>query len=196
MDTLRGMRRLRRRVRIGAPDPSLTPVSGMVAVTELVDRLGMIKRLDAAIGPIKARGRGFTGGELLVGLAAAQLAGEDFLVGLDRRRADVAGQVIAPVVGLSSTTAAGLARKFTDGQWQAVETGIGDIHTAMLAALPAQRAAALCEQVTIDLDTTDVEVYGRKKRGVAYNYQGVRHEARMTVWRCESFVVGPSQRSG
>jgi hypothetical protein len=27
--------------------------------------------------------------------------------------------------------------------------------------------------VTIDLDTTDVEVYGRKKRGLAYNYQGV-----------------------
>jgi hypothetical protein len=54
----------------------------------------------------------------------------------------------------------------------------------------------LCEKVTIDLDTTDVEVYGRKKRGVAYNYQGVRHEARMTEWRCESFVAGPSQRSG
>jgi hypothetical protein len=31
--------------------------------------------------------------------------------------------------------------------------------------------------VTIDLDTTDVEVYGRRKRGVAYNHQGVRHEA-------------------
>ncbi len=100
------------------------------------------------------------------------------------------------MAGLSSTTAAGLARKFTDGQWHAVETGIGDIHTAMLAALPPARAAALCDQVTIDLDTTDVEVYGSKKRGVAYNYQGVRHEARMTVWRCESFVVGPSQRSG
>ena len=28
--------------------------------------------------------------------------------------------------------------------------------------------------MTIDLDTTDVEVYGRKKRGVAYNYQGQR----------------------
>jgi hypothetical protein len=28
--------------------------------------------------------------------------------------------------------------------------------------------------VTIDLDTTDVEVYGRKKRGVAYNHQGQR----------------------
>ena len=28
--------------------------------------------------------------------------------------------------------------------------------------------------MTIDLDTTDVEVYGRKKRGVAYNYLGQR----------------------
>ncbi len=174
MDSLRGMRRLRRRVRIGAPDLSLTPVSGMAAVTELVDRLGMIKLLDAAIGPIKARRRGFSGGQLLVGLASAQLAGEDFLVGLDRRRADVAGQVLAPVAALSSTTAAGLARKFTEGQWRAAETGIGDIHTAMLAALPPGRAAALCDAVTIDLDTTDVEDYGPKKRGVAFNYQGPR----------------------
>jgi hypothetical protein len=37
------MRWLRRLVGIGAPDPSLTAVSGMVAVTELVDRLNMIK---------------------------------------------------------------------------------------------------------------------------------------------------------
>jgi Transposase DDE domain group 1 len=174
VDRLRGMRRLRRLVGIGAPDPSLTAVSGMVAVTELVDRLNMIKLLDAAIGPIKARDRGHSGGQLLVGLAAAQLAGEDFLVGLDRQRGDVAGQVLAPVPWLSSTTAAGLARRFTDGQWRAVETGIGDVHTAMLAALSPRRAAALCETVTIDLDTTDVEVYGRKKRGVAYNYQGQR----------------------
>ena len=174
MGRVRDIRRLRRRVRVGAPDPTLTGVSGMAAVTELVDRLGMVRSLDTAIGPIKARDRGHTGGELLVGMAAAQLAGEDFLVGLDHQRDDVAGQVLAPVAGLSSTTAAGLARRFTDGQWHGVETGVGDIHAAMLAALPPARAAALCETVTIDLDTTDVEVYGRKKRGVAYNYQGQR----------------------
>jgi hypothetical protein len=165
---------LRRRVRVGAPDPTLTGVSGMAAVTELVDRLGMVRSLDTAMGPITPRDRGHTGGELLVGMAAAQLAGEDFLVGLDHQRDDVAGQVLAPVAGLSSTTAAGLARRFTDGQWHGVETGVGDIGAAMLAALPPARAAALCETVTIDLDTTDVEVYGRKKRGVAYNYQGQR----------------------
>ncbi|HEV7453298.1 MAG TPA: transposase [Pseudonocardiaceae bacterium] len=174
MGRIREVCRLRRRVRVGAPDRSLTPVSGMVAVTELVEGLDVIRLLDAVIGSIKARGRGLTGGQLLVGVAAAQLAGEDFLVGLDRQRADVAGQVLAPVAGLSSTTAAGLAWRFTDAQWHAVETGVGDIHTAMLAASSPKRVAALCETVTVDLDTTDVEVYGRKKRGVAYNYQGQR----------------------
>ena len=58
---------MRRRVRIGAPDPTLTPVSGMVAVTELVERLDVIGRLDARVGPIKQRRRGHTGGHLLVG---------------------------------------------------------------------------------------------------------------------------------
>jgi hypothetical protein len=76
--SLRGSRRVRRRVRIGAPDPSLTPVAGMLAVTELVERLDVIGRVDAAIGPIKQRRRGHTAGQLLVGIAAAQLAGEDF----------------------------------------------------------------------------------------------------------------------
>jgi hypothetical protein len=41
--------------------------------------------------------------------------------------------------------------------------------------LPAERATVVvCEQVTIDLDTADVEVYGRRKRGVAFNHQGQR----------------------
>jgi len=32
----------------------------------------------------------------------------------------------------------------------------------------------LAGRVSIDLDATDVEVYGRRKQGVAYNYQGQR----------------------
>jgi hypothetical protein len=41
----------------------------------------------------------------------------------------------------------------------------------MLSLLPPPRAVALTEgPVTIDLDTTDVEVYGRSKRGVADNW--------------------------
>ena len=85
MGRVRGRKRKRRRVRVGAPDPRLTAVSGMAAVTELCDRLGVVEALDRAVGPIKQRDRGFGAGEVLVGLAAAQVAGEDFLVGLDRQ---------------------------------------------------------------------------------------------------------------
>ena len=170
-----GAGRSRQQPRIGAPDRSLTPNAGLAVITELCGRLGVISALDTAVGPIKQRERGFGAGELLTGIAAAQLAGEDFLTGLDRQRADAAGQQIMPVPGLASTTAAGLARRVTPAQWQAVETGLAAVTGRMLEMLPAPRAAALTDApVTIDLDTTDVEVYGRKKRGVAYNHQGQR----------------------
>ena len=162
-------------MRAGVPDAALTANAGLVAVTELCGRLGVIEAVDAAVGPIKQRDRGFSAGELLAGIAAAQLAGEDFLTGLDRQRADVAGQLLTPVPGLASTTAAGLARRITPAQWEAVEHGLAAVTGRMLDLVPAERAAALAGgPVTIDLDTTDVEVYGRKKRGVAYNHQGQR----------------------
>jgi hypothetical protein len=102
-------------VRIGKPDPSLTPSSGLVAVTELIDRLGVTTVLDTHVGPVKQRKRGLTGGELLVAMASCQLAGGDHLVSLDRMRADTAGQQLVAVATPASTTAAGVARRFTPG---------------------------------------------------------------------------------
>ena len=84
----------------------------------------MITELCGRLGPIKQRDRGFGAGELLAGIAAARLAGEDFLTGLDHQHADAAGQQITQVPGLASTTAAGLARRVTPAQWQAAEPGL------------------------------------------------------------------------
>jgi Transposase DDE domain group 1 len=171
--TMRG--KTRGRIQIGADDPSLTAAGGMLAVTELCERLGLIAALDEGMGPVKQRRRGFTGGQVLAGMAAAQLAGEDFLVGLDRVRADQAGQLVTPVPGLATSTAAGIARRFTQEHWRGAEAGLARATAAMIGLLPAERAAELAEgPVTIDIDATDVEVYGSKKRGVAYNYQGQR----------------------
>jgi hypothetical protein len=139
----------------------------MLAVSELVERLDVIGRLDAVIGPIKQRRRGHTGGQLLVGMAAAQLAGEDFLVGLDRQRVDTAGQHLGPVAGLCATTAAGLARRFTDTQWAAVETGLGDVHAAALTTLTAvapARAAALTERLPPQCRGPEVRRWSRHSR--------------------------------
>jgi hypothetical protein len=156
----------------------------------------VIEAIDGAVGPVKQRDRGFGAGELLAGIAAAQLAGEDFLTGLDRQRADAAGQQLTPVPGLSSTTAGGLARRVTPAQWHAVETGLAAVTAQMVALLPPARAAALTGgPVTIDLDATDVEVYGSKKRGVAWNHQGQRvGRPHVAAWAETEIVLARAAR--
>lgn len=161
-------------MRIGAPDPSLTRTSGVAAVAEFVDALDVVGRFDRGIGTIKKRDRGATAGELLVGMAQSQLLGADALVGLDRQRADLAAVELSAVPVLASTTAAGLARRFGPEQLAGVEAAVADLTGRAFGLLPAQRRVELGAKVTVDMDSTDVEVYGSKKQGVAYNYAGQR----------------------
>lgn len=174
MKRVRRRGRVRKRVRIGAPDPSLTATSGIAAVAEFVDKLDVVSGFDRGIGPIKKRDRGATAGELLVGMAQSQLLGADSLVGLDRQRADVAAAELSAVPVLASTTAAGLARRFGPDHLAGLEAALADLAQRAFDLLPAERKTALSVKVTIDLDSTDVEVYGSKKKGVAYNYAGQR----------------------
>ena len=175
MKRIRGRAGKRQQARIGAPDRSLTANAGLAAVTELCDRLGVIGALDAAVGPVKQRDRGFGAGGLLAGIAAAQLAGEDFLTGLDRQRAGAAGQLITPVPGLASTTAAGLARRVHPGAVAGggVRPGSGDRPGTVAAAGGAGCGAGRRP----GHDRPGHHRRGgfcRKKRGVAYNHQGQR----------------------
>ncbi len=62
-------------MQIGAPDASLTAHAGMVAVSELVARLGVISSIDAAVGPIKKRTRGFGLGQCSSGWPARSWPG-------------------------------------------------------------------------------------------------------------------------
>lgn len=161
-------------MRIGAPDPSLTATSGVAAVAEFVEVLDVVGRFDRGIGALKKRERGASAGELLVAMAQSQLLGADALVSLDRQRADVAAVELSAVPVLASTTAAGLARRFGAEQLAGVEAAVADLAGRAIDLLPLQRRVELGASVTVDLDSTDVEVYGAKKQGVAYNYQGQR----------------------
>ena len=174
MKRVRRRGRVRNRVRIGAPDPSLTAASGIAAIAEFVDKLDVVGEFDRGIGSIKKRDRGASAGELLVGLAQSQLLGADGLVGLDRQRADVAAVELSGVPALASTTAAGLARRFGPEHLAGVETSIADLSGRAFGLLPLERRIELGAKATVDLDSTDVEVYGSKKQGVAYNYAGQR----------------------
>jgi hypothetical protein len=162
-------------VRFGAPDASLTGSAGVLAVGELMDRLGVIEALDTGIGPLKTRALGVSGGELVACLAQCQLLDGKFVNALDRHRADTAVQALSAVPAVASTTAGGLTRCFGADRVAGIEAGNATIIARGWERLPEQRrSAVLTGRLGIDLDATDVEVYGRLKRGVAYNYQGQR----------------------
>ena len=161
-------------MRVGASDPALTAVSGVAALGEFVDRLDVVATFDRGIGPIKVRDRGVSAGQLLVGLAQSQLLGGDALVALDRQRVDVGVVELSAVPGTASTTAAGLARRFGPAQLAGLERANAQVIARAHRLLPAARRDTLAGAVTIDMDSTDVEVYGSRKQGVAYNYAGQR----------------------
>jgi hypothetical protein len=131
--------------------------------------------LDDAVGSVKRRDRGLSAGEFLVAVAQAQMFGAQFWTGLDRRRADTAGEALSVVATPASTTAVELAQRFGPARLAGIEEGIGEIVCRVMGLLPAARRAVLRGgTVTIDLDGTDVEVYGSKKEGIAYSYKGAR----------------------
>lgn len=170
----RRKRRVRGQVRVGAPDPWLTGTSGVAALAEFIDRLDVVGTFDRGVGAIKQRDRGVSAGELLVSMAQSQLLGGDALVCLDRQRDDVAAAELSATPSIPSTTAASLARRLGPEQLAGVEQGNAELIERAYRLLPPARRARLDGSVTIDMDSTDVEVYGRRKQGVAYNYAGQR----------------------
>ena len=171
----RNSKHSKRRVRIGAPDPTLTGLAGLAAVDELSERLALVAALDGGIGPIKARARGLTGGQLLLGMATAQLVGQDCLAGMDRVRADAGSALLSEAPVAPSTTAGRLAGCFGPDRLLGIEAGLAEVYSRWLARVPAAvRAPLVTRNPTIDLDSSDIEVYGRTKQGVGWNYAGVR----------------------
>jgi len=170
-----GAKHAGRRVRVGAPDPTLTGLAGVAAVDELALRLGLVRAFDAGIGPIKQRDRGLSGGQLLVGMASAQLLGQDCLDGLDRVREDPGSRLLEQAPVAPSTTAGRLAGRFGADQLAGIETGLATVYARWLSLVPAAvRAPLVLRDPTIDVDSSDIEVFGSTKQGIGWNYAGIR----------------------
>ena len=176
----------------------MTGAGGVVVLAELMRKLRVVRALDAGIGAVKQRDRGVSGGQVVAALAQAQLLGGQNLSALDEQRLDVAAGRLSALPGLPSTTAAGLARRFGAEQLAGLEAGTAGIMARAFDLLPAQRREALCAgAVTIDMDSTDVEVYGRRKQGVAYNYQGQRvGRPHVAAWAEGGLVLAADLMSG
>jgi hypothetical protein len=172
-----GVRQLTR-LEIVADEETLTPFGGSAVVGELVRRLELIPALDAAIGrvarvgglkPVKQRERGVSPGGLLVALAESLLLGGDAMQDIERLRADAAGAELRAVAEVpAASTAAQLARRFRRTHLRAAEAAFAQVANEFDRQLGREQA----QPVTLDFDSTQVEVYGRRKPGARVNYKG------------------------
>jgi hypothetical protein len=167
------------RVEIVADERSLTPFGGCVVVGELARRLELIPALDRAIEtaprvgglrPVKERARGCSAGQLLVVVAESMLCGGDSMFDLERLRADEAGAELRAVAEVpAASTACQLARRYRRLHLRAAEAAFAACANSFDTQLGRDPVG---EAVTLDFDSTTVEVYGRRKPGAAVNYQG------------------------
>ena len=79
-----------------------------------------------------------------------------------------------------------------------IEDGIAELTRRAVTMLPARRRTRLrTGPVTIDLDGTDVQVYGAKKDGIAYSYKGSRAgRPHVATWAEAGLVVAADLLAG
>jgi hypothetical protein len=153
----------------------LTPYGGLVCVGELARRTALVELVDGELaserraGPVKRRRRGVSGGELVVALAESQLVGGEYFDDIEELRADRAGADLRAVARVpAAATALQLAKRFRRCLCQAVERGLARAGERLDRALGRE----VSDAVTIDLDATVLEVYGRGKQGASRNRAG------------------------
>lgn len=175
------MKTLRRRpspVEFLCDDPNLTPAAGLVTVAELDRVAGIAAQIDAAVGPLaspRARViRPYQASDVVLGFAESQLCGGDFMCDIDTRRADTAGAELRAVTKPpASTTAGSLAKRFSKSQLLRLDRAMGLLAGTFFDVLPERERFRLAAvRPTLDVDPTEVECYGKKKQGFAWNYQG------------------------
>jgi hypothetical protein len=160
---------------VGENDRSLVRYAGLAVTGELARRLRLVELIDAELlverraRPVKVRRRGLSPGQLVVSLAESQLVGGEFFSDLEHVRADEGGSGLRMVARTpSAPTALQRAKDFRRVHCQRVERACARVGEHLDRALGRD----LTEPVTIDLDATQVEVYGRHKQGARRNRQG------------------------
>jgi hypothetical protein len=163
------------RITVRADEPSLTPYAGLVVSGELARRVGLAELIAGELAverrarPVKLRRRGLSPGELVVSLAECQLVGGSFFDHIEDVRADRAGAGLRAVAGTPSAPAAlQNAKRFRRCHVQRIERAMARAGRRLDRALGRDPG----EPVTIDLDATQVTVYGQRKRGSARSRHG------------------------
>ena len=160
---------------IGESDPSLTRYAGLAVTGELSRRLRLVELIDAELAverrarPVKVRRRGLSPGQLVVALSECQLVGGEFFADVAQVGDDEAGAGLRAVGSTpSAPTALQRAKDFRRVHCQRIERAAARVGEHLDRALERDPQ----EPVTVDLDATEVVVYGARKQGAARSRHG------------------------
>ena len=146
-------------------DGSLVADAGLLLAGTVMDRLGLQGLIDEAVRPAGA-GRG--SGAKALSVVASMLVGGSFFDDANRLRAGSAGAVL-PFEPLAPSTLGTWLRSFTWGHVRQLDRA-GEL---ALDRAWSVGAAPATEEMTVDLDSTVCEVWGKSKHGAAYGHTKV-----------------------
>ena len=185
------------KVHLSADDDRLTAFAGLLLPGELIRRFRLVARIDQAVEGVrvfKRRNRGRSAGELLVSLAESMMAGGNHLAHLDVLRQDAAGSGLRGVAEVPPPTTAGqLLRRLTVEQLRAAVAATAAVGNRLDAELGLDASAP----VTLDIDATTTEVYGRQKQAAAFNYEGrFSYKSQLVTWAERHRILAGELHSG
>ncbi len=155
------------RVEVIFDDPSLVADAGLVVPATLMVRLGLETLINQSVRLVGRVGGSRPGRKVLT-LVAAILAGGSHIDHADRLRAG-ATQRVLPFKVMAPSTLGTFLRSFTFGHIRQLDAVIAET----IRRAWAYGAGPATAPMTIDLDSTICEVYGKLKHGAAYGYTKV-----------------------
>ncbi len=155
------------RIAVTFDEPTLVADAGLLMPATLMVRLGLEPLVNQMV-QLRGRVGGAHPGRKVLTLIVAILGGASHIDHADRLRAGATGRVL-PFRVMAPSTLGTFLRSFTFGHVRQLEAVIAEtIRRAWsLGAGPRDEA------MTIDLDSTVVEVHGKHKHGAAFGYTRV-----------------------
>jgi hypothetical protein len=152
------------RIGVTFDEPTLVATAGLIVPATLMIRLGLESLVNQLVG-LGGRVGGALPGRKVLTLVAAILTGATHIDHANRLRAGATAKVL-PFRVMAPSTLGTFLRSFTFGHVRQLDAVIA----AAIKRAWSLGAGPKHHPVTIDLDSTVVEVHGDQKEGAAYGY--------------------------
>ncbi len=179
------------RLRVTFDEDSLVSDAGLLVAGTLMSRLGLEQLVDETVRLGDRRGGALPGRKVL-SLVASMLVGGSHIDHADRLRAGSTQRVL-PFRVMAPSTLGTFLRSFTWGHVRQLDKALGET----LRRVWSQMRGPDTSPVTLDVDSTICEVWGKTKAGASYGYTGqLGYHPLLAIRSDTAEIVGSRLRSG